>query len=216
MKNYLNRRQAGDILSLSLQAYAHTDTLILALPRGGVPVAFEVAKKLQLPWDILVVRKVGVPFHPELAMGAISNNGLYLNQDLIKTLSISEENIQGIIQQEQAELQRREQLYRGLKPFPDLQDKVILLIDDGMATGASMRAAILTLQQAAIKAIVIAVPVAPPDICKTMHALVDTVICPLQPEDFIAVGLWYQDFSETTDTEVITLLQGETDGHTKY
>lgn len=217
MKNYQNRTEAGTLLSPYLEAYKDRDTLILALPRGGVPVAFEIAKNLNLPMDILIVRKLGVPFHSELAMGAIaSGKGLYLNQELIANLHISDQEIQTIIARERQELERREKVYRGQKPFPNLHGKTIILVDDGMATGATMRAAIQTLQGASIQAIVIAVPVAAADTCKAMESLADTVICPLQPENFEAVGLWYQDFKQTTDAEVITLLQGDTDGHSKY
>lgn len=217
MKNYQNRTEAGALLSPYLEAYKDRDTLILALPRGGVPVAFEIAKNLNLPMDILIVRKLGVPFHSELAMGAIaSGKGLYLNQELIANLHISDQEIQTIIARERQELERREKVYRGQKPFPNLHGKTIILVDDGMATGATMRAAIQTLQGAPIQAIVIAVPVAAADTCKAMESLADTVICPLQPENFEAVGLWYQDFKQTTDAEVITLLQGDTDGHSKY
>lgn len=209
MEKYANRYEAGKVLAEQLRAYKNNPyVLILALPRGGVPVAYEIAKALSAPLDIFVVRKLGAPGHEELAMGAIaSDETVVFNNDVINQLHIPSGTIAYTIQSEKKELKRREQAYRGNKPFPSLKDKIIILVDDGIATGATMRAAIKALYQKVPLRLILAVPVAALTTYDEMSKLVDEVICPLKPLDFYAVGAWYDDFSQTTDEEVIQLLQ---------
>lgn len=209
LQKYKNRREAGKILASYLTHYKNQpNVIVLALPRGGVPVAFEVAKFLSAPLDVFIVRKLGVPGHSELAMGALALGGEpVFNQDVIEYLQIGSAEIQAVIAKEEQELQRREITYRGYHPFPLLQDKSIILIDDGIATGASMRAAVLALKQHNPAIICVAVPVAETQIGKQMAALVDEFICPFFPPAFNAVGTWYEDFSQTEDEEVHMLLE---------
>ncbi|KTD66647.1 phosphoribosyltransferase [Legionella santicrucis] len=206
--NYSDRYQAGHVLADLLKDYAsRTDVIILALPRGGVPVAYEIAKKLSLELDIFIVRKLGVPGHEEFAMGAIASGGIVaLNEEVLSTLHIEKDAVNNVLQSEQSELSRRESVYRGNKSFPDLMEKTIILVDDGIATGYTMRAAIAALKQKHPAKIIIAVPVAARSTCDELASLVDSIICPLRPVNFYAVGLWYNDFSQTTDDEVIKLL----------
>jgi putative phosphoribosyl transferase len=207
MKPFTNRLDAGRQLTKQLKAYINQpDLIILGLPRGGVPIAYEVAKALHAPLDVLIIRKLGVPNQKEFAMGAISGHTHYLNQDLINTLNISPDAIQKIIHLEQAELQRREALYRANLPPLDVSNKTIILVDDGIATGATVHAAIQTLRIQKPKQIILAVPVAAASSCSALKPLVDNLICLQKPTDLQAVGQWYEDFSETTDTEVLNLL----------
>ncbi len=205
---YINRRDAGKKLARELQAYQNGgDIVVLALPRGGVPVAYEVAKALHAPLDVFVVRKIGVPGHSELAMGAIApQNTVILNDSIIKQLNISKQEIELVKEKEQKELARREKAYRGDKPFPELKNKTVILVDDGIATGASMHAAIEALYKFHPGAIVCAVPVASLDAYSLLSPLVSAFVCPLIREDFNAVGAWYADFSQTEDEEVRELL----------
>lgn len=207
--NYSDRYQAGDVLADSLHEYVQrTDVIVLALPRGGVPVAYEIARKLSLVLDIFIVRKLGVPGHEELAMGAIAAGGVVvLNEDVVNVLHIKKGAVDKILQAEKEELIRREFVYRGSKPFPELTGKTIILVDDGIATGSTMRAAITALKQKNPAKIVLAAPVAARSTCEELAPLVDRIICPLRPVSFKAVGLWYNDFSQTTDDEVIHLLK---------
>lgn len=209
MDSYQDRSQAGKILAEALQKYQNEPNLIiLGLARGGVPVAYEIAKALSRPLEVFIVRKLGVPGQEELAMGAIaSENTLKLNHRLIKAFNLSQASVDKILSQEKKELARREHQYRGKRAFPDLREKTVLVVDDGMATGASMEVAIAALQKKKVKKIIIALPVAPPDSCKRIAALVDALICPLQPLHFQAVGLWYQNFPQTADEEVCNLLK---------
>lgn len=209
MQRFKNRQEAGEALTKQLTAYQNqSDTYILALPRGGVPVAFEVAKVLHLPLDVYIVRKLGVPGHEELAAGAIASDGtLVLNTDIVDSLGLSTEEINAVIKIEREELDRRNKLYRKEAPFPDLTGKVIILIDDGLATGATMRAAITAIKKSKPTKIIVAVPVGMPDVCKILENEVDQVICLLTPEPFYGVGTGYEDFSQTEDEEVIHLLQ---------
>lgn len=209
MEKYRNRQEAGEILARELRNYTgQKDVLVLALPRGGVPVAFEIAKKLNVPLDVFIVRKLGVPGHSELAMGAIAmGNSIVYNNDIIADLGISETEIQTVIAQEQRELKRREVAYRDNYPFPSLTNKTVILADDGIATGATMRAAIKALQQLKAASIIVAVPVADKHICDKIEPLVNLLICPLRPYNLFAVGAWYDDFSQTEDDEVYTLLK---------
>ncbi|HHF7366122.1 TPA: phosphoribosyltransferase [Legionella bozemanae] len=207
--NYDDRYQAGCVLVDLLKNYAkRTDVIVLALPRGGVPVGYEIAQKLSLPLDIFIVRKLGVPGHEELAMGAIASGGItVLNEEIVNLLHISTEAIDTIQKSEQEELLRREQVYRGKKPFPELSGKTIILVDDGIATGYTMRAAIAALKQKKPAKLIVAIPVAARSTCDEIAPLVDEIICPIRPVNFYAVGLWYNDFSQTTDEEVMQLLQ---------
>ena len=183
------------------------DVLVLALPRGGVPVAFEVARALHVPMDIFLVRKLGVPGHEELAMGAIASGGVrVLNEDVVNYLSIPDRVIEKVAADELRELERRERAYRGDRRAPDVKDKTIILIDDGLATGSTMRAAAAALREQKPERIVVAVPVAAPQTCDEFKTEVDEIVCAVTPEPFHAVGLWYEDFSQTTDEEVRELL----------
>ena len=207
-KRFSNRIQAGKMLAQHLQAYTNVkDVLVLALPRGGVPVAFEVAKLLNVAMDVCIVRKLGVPGHKELAMGAIaSENTIVFNQNIINSLGIDEEKITQVINQELRELKRRNQVYRDNKPAINVKNKIVILIDDGIATGATMRAALTIIQQQQPAKIVVAVPVAPLAACQELRLEVDDIICLQCPEIMSAIGLWYEDFSQTTDNEVRALL----------
>ncbi len=206
---FRNRIEAGRLLAKRLKpTYANRpDVLVLGLPRGGVPVAYEVAKVLDAPLDICIVRKLGVPGHEELAMGAIATGGIrVLNEELVRSLKISEQAIERVTTREQQELQRRDRLYRGTRPVPDLSHRTIILIDDGIATGSTIKAAISTIKQQQPDRIVVAVPVAPPDVCNELKAEADEVVCLITPEWLYAISLWYEDFSPTTDEEVRHLL----------
>lgn len=208
MDKYLDRYDAGHVLAKYLGEYTNKSNVIaLALPRGGVPVAYEVASALSIPLDIFIVRKLGVPGHEELAMGAIASGGtVVFNEPLMDQLNLDESSVNSVLQAEKKELQRRENLYRGNRPSPELRDKTILLIDDGIATGSTMLAAIKALRKHKPASIIVAVPVAERSICDEMESLVEGVVCPLRPVNFYAVGLWYEDFSQTSDDDVIELL----------
>ncbi len=207
-KKFSNRIQAGQKLAQHLQAYSNLDdVLVLALPRGGVPVAFEVARLLNAAIDVCIVRKLGVPGHKELAMGAIaSENIIVFNQDVIDSLGIDQEKITTVVNQELQELKRRDQAYRGDKPAINVKNKTVILIDDGIATGATMLAALRIIQQQQPAKIVVAVPVAPLNTCEQLRLEVDDVVCLHCPEVMSAIGWWYEDFSQTTDNEVRALL----------
>src|SRR5579883_258629 len=200
---YIDRREAGRILANHLEKYTNRpDVIVLALPRGGVPVAYEIANVLSAPLDVFIVRKLGVPGHEELAMGAIAMGGaVVFNEEIVSDLHIPQTAIDHVIDSEQQELQRRERVYRGDRPFPTLQDKIVILVDDGIATGATMRAAIKAIYQQQPASVIMAVPVAEITTCEMMEKLVDQVICPLKPMNLYAVGQWYKDFSQTTDEE---------------
>ena len=205
---YRDRTEAGQYLASQLGGYANRpDVLVMALPRGGVPVAFEVARVLRAPLDIFLVRKLGVPGHEELAMGAIATGGVrVLNEDTVRYLSIPGEVIDAVAADEQRELERRERLYRGEHPAPDVRGKTVILVDDGLATGSTMRAAANALRQQKPARIVVGVPVSAPATCDEFRDEVDEIVCAATPEPFQAVGLWYKDFSQTTDEEVRELL----------
>src|SRR5947209_1472510 len=206
---YRDRTDAGRRLAAELTDYAdRSDVLVLALPRGGVPVAFEVARALHAPLDVFLVRKLGVPGHEELAMGAIATGGVrVLNEDVMRYISIPDAAIDAVAAKEQRELARREQLYRGDRPAPDVKGKTVILVDDGLATGSTMRAAAAALRQQQPARIVVAVPVSAPETCEQFKTEVDEVICAVTPQPFRGVGLWYRDFSQTTDEEVRELLE---------
>ena len=205
---FRDRQDAGRVLAEKLAAYAtRPDVLVMALPRGGVPVAYEVARAHGAPLDVFVVRKLGVPGYEELAMGAVATGGVrVLNDQLIKRLGIPDHVIDAVTARERQELARRERLYRDGRPPPDISGRTVILVDDGLATGATMQAAIEALRQQNPAHIVVAVPTASPDTCEEMKAKADDVICAITPQPFDAVGRWYQDFSQTTDEEVGALL----------
>jgi putative phosphoribosyl transferase len=204
-----DRAEGGQILAAKLKQYAkRPDVIILGLPRGGVPVAFQVATILDLPLDIFLVRKLGVPGQEELAMGAIASGGVrVLNGDIIDAMQIPESIIDTVAVKEQRELERREKFYKQDAPPLDITNKTVILIDDGLATGATMRAAAEALKLQNVSKIVIAVPVAAESTCRELSHLVDEIVCALTPEPFYGVGYWYDDFSQTTDAEVIELLK---------
>ena len=205
---FLNRAEAGELLAARFTELAdRDDVIVLALPRGGVPVGYEVARSLRVPLDVFVVRKLGVPGHEELAMGAIATGGVrLLNHEVVDALDIPGELIEQVARREGAELDRRERLYRGNRPFVSLTNKTVILIDDGLATGSTMRAAVAAVRRQEPDGIIVAVPVSAPSTCDEMRDVADHVVCLRTPEPFVAVGLWYRDFSETSDAEVGTLL----------
>jgi predicted phosphoribosyltransferase len=205
---FRDRSEAGRWLAERLQAYAgRPDVIVLALPRGGVPVAFELARSLHAPLDVFLVRKLGLPGQEELAMGAIASGGVrVLNDDVVGALNVPASVIDRVAREEERELRRREQSYRGSRPAPDVQGKVVILVDDGLATGSTMRAAVRAVKQMQPARVVVAVPVAAQATRDDIGEEVDEIVCSVPPEPFLAVGRWYQDFSQTTDEEVHDLL----------
>lgn len=205
---FKDRTAAGQVLAKELAAYANrSGVLVLALPRGGVPVAFEVAKALNAPLDVFLVRKLGVPGQEELAMGALASGGVrVLNDEVVAGLGLSETIINKVAEKEQQELERREHLYRDDRPVPDLHGRTVILVDDGIATGATMRAALRALRQQQPAQLVVGVPVSSPETCQEFQTEVDDIVCAMTPRPFHSVGLWYDDFSQTTDDEVRDLL----------
>ena len=205
---FQDRSDAGRQLAEELLSYAERDdVIVLGLPRGGVPVAFEVAQRLGLPLDVFVVRKLGVPGHEELAMGAIAPGGVrVLNEDVLQVIPDAQAIVEMVAAIEGEELERRERNYRGDRPPPDLKDRTVILIDDGLATGASMRAAVAALRQQGAAKIIVAVPVGAPSTCQDLKNGADEVICLKTPVAFIGVGQYYADFSQTTDEQVRELL----------
>jgi putative phosphoribosyl transferase len=203
-----NRAEAGRLLAEKLEKYAdRNDVIVLGLPRGGVPVAYEVAKSLRAPLDVFIVRKLGVPGFEELAAGAIASGGVrVLNEDVLRALPNADEIIESVTAKETAELERREKSYRDDRPAPELRDRVVILVDDGLATGATMHAAVKALRQRDVAKIVVAVPVGPPDTCREFEDEADETICASAPDFFQAVGQYYEDFSQTSDEEVRDLL----------
>jgi predicted phosphoribosyltransferase len=205
---FRDRADAGRQLAAKLEGYAHRpDVVVLALPRGGVPVGYEVARALQAPLDVFLVRKMGVPGHEELAMGALATGGVrVLNEDVVRALGIPEEMIDEVAAQQQRELERRERAYRDDRPVTDVRGRTVILVDDGLATGSTMRAAVAALRRRQPARIVVAVPVGSPDTCAGLREEADEVVCARTPQPFYAVGLWYDDFTQTTDALVRDLL----------
>lgn len=201
---FRDRHDAGKVLAEKLVKYGNRgDVVILALPRGGVPVAYEVATALGAPLEVFVVRKLGVPWHRELAMGAIASGGVrVLNEDVIRALGITDDVIEEVAQQEADELERREAAYRDGRPRPEIRGKIAILVDDGLATGSTMRAAVKAVRRFDPARVVAAVPVGATDTCHELKALADEVVCVETPEPFFGVGTWYDDFGQTTDDEV--------------
>jgi predicted phosphoribosyltransferase len=207
---FKDRRQAGRALATRLKPYQASDgarAVILALPRGGLPVAYEVSRALRAPLDVFLVRKLGLPSRPELAMGAIASGGVrVVNEELVRALQVPEAVVDRVASGETRELERREQLYRGGRPPVALEGRTVLLVDDGLATGATMRAAVRAVRRRSPARVVVAVPLASPETCALLRAEADDVVCAFMPEPFLAVGLWYDDFEPTTDEEVVDLL----------
>lgn len=209
MEQFQDRRDAGKRLALELARYANrSDVIVLALPRGGVPVAYEVARALHVPLDVFIVRKLGLPGREELAIGALASGGIrVLNHDVIRVLNVPDEVINLVAQREQQELQRREQLYRGERSMSEIANRTVILIDDGLATGASMRAAVAGVRTRHPDRIVIAVPTAAREVCDAFQFRVDEMVCLMTPEPFEGVGKWYADFRQISDQEVRNLLE---------
>ena len=209
LTQFHDRKEAGKLLAAKLTAFAYKqDVIVIALPRGGVPVGFEIAQALHVPLDVIVVRKLGVPGQEELAMGAIATGNVrILNNDVVQFLSIPNELIDKIASNEQHELERRERLYRGDSPAYDISGRTVILVDDGIATGATMNAAVAAIKQRQPSGIIIAVPTAAPSTCDEFAMEVDDLVCVIRPEPFIAVGYWYRQFSQTSDDEVRRLLE---------
>jgi predicted phosphoribosyltransferase len=206
---FRDRAAAGRVLASSLQSYAgRDDVVVLALPRGGVPVAVEVATALKAPLDLFLVRKLGTPGHPELAMGAIASGGVrVLNEDVLRWYAVAPAAVEAVTREERRELERREHAYReGREPVP-LERRIVILVDDGLATGSTMRAAVQAVKQHQPSRTVVAVPVGASSTCQELEALADEVVCARMPEPFAAVGQWYEDFSQTTDEQVRDLLR---------
>jgi putative phosphoribosyl transferase len=205
---FRDRAEAGQVLAGELASYANrSDVMVLALPRGGVPVAYEVARALHAPLDVFLVRKLGLPGQEELAMGAIASGGTrVVNDEVVDALNIPEEVIDAVAAEEQQELNRREHDYRDGRPPPDVRGRTIILVDDGLATGTTMRAAVAALRQHGPARIIVAVPVGAPDTCAELRQEADEAVCARTPEPFHAVGLWYHDFAQTSDEEVRNLL----------
>lgn len=212
---FKDRREAGRFLAGKLDHYkGRFDVLILALPRGGVPLAYEIARHLQAAMDVFIVRKLGVPIYEELAMGAIASGGVrVLNNEVIRKLGITPQMIDAVATEEEGELDRRERDYRGDRPPLDIRGKTVILVDDGLATGASMRAAVQALKERHPARIIVAVPVGAPETCDKFRDEVDEVVCGIEPEEFAAVGAWYEDFTQTRDEEVRRILAHA--GHTQ-
>src|SRR5947207_5063424 len=207
-RGFPDRAEAGRQLAEKLEKYAGLDdVIVLGLPRGGVPVAYEVAKRLRAPLDVFIVRKLGVPGFEELAAGAIASGGVrVLNEDVMRAIPYADAAIQAVTAKETAELERREQIYREGRPSHELRDRIVILVDDGLATGATMRAAVKALRQRSVAKIVVAVPVGPPDTCREIEQEADEIVCLSTPPFFQAVGQYYEDFSQTSDEDVRELL----------
>lgn len=210
---FSDRREAGRFLAGKLAEYrGRSDLIVFGLPRGGVPVAYEVAMALEAPLDVFVVRKIGAPDQPELGMGAIASGGVrVLNRGVIDALGIARRQIEAVAAEEQGELERREREYRDNRPFPQVAGQIAILVDDGLATGSTMRAAVAALRQHGPGKIIVAVPTSAAETCEQLRGQADEVVCATTPEPFVAVGAWYEDFSQTSDDEVRRLLASAAD-----
>jgi putative phosphoribosyl transferase len=208
MMRFPDRRAAGRVLAEALARYAgRDDVVVLALPRGGVPVAYEIAASLGAPLDVFLVRKLGVPGQEELAMGAVASDGVeVLNEDVVRATGVNQADIDAVVAMEVHEMERRERAYREGRPPPQVRGRIVIVVDDGLATGASMRAAVLALRRHEPARIVVAAPVGAEATCRMLSERADEVVCPSRPEPFLAVGAWFEDFSQTTDDEVRGLL----------
>jgi putative phosphoribosyl transferase len=208
-ERFLNRTEGGRLLAGELSRYAgRGDVIVLGLPRGGVPVAFEIAIALDAPLDVFVVRKLGLPGHEEFGIGAIASGGVRIVDDsVLRSYGVDLDTLNRITERERLELERRERLYRDDRPFPSMEGRIVILADDGLATGSTMRAAVAALRSEAPREIVIAVPVGAPETCAAMRLIADEVVCLETPDPFYAVGLWYANFDQTEDEEVHDLLE---------
>ena len=208
LTTFRDRSEAGRVLATLLEEYrGRADAIVLALPRGGVPVGYEVARELGIPLDVLIVRKLGVPGHEELAMGAIASGGVrVVNDDVVRHLGIAPGIVDAVAERESSEIERREREYRGDRPRLRIEGRVAIVVDDGLATGSTMKAAVGALRQQNPASIVVAVPVAAADICEEFRAIADRFVCASAPETLAAVSNWYDDFSQTSDKEVRVLL----------
>ena len=205
---FRDRQHAGQTLAGKLEHYRdHPDAIVLALPRGGAPVAFELARALRLPLDVFIVRKLGFPGHEEYAMGAIATGGVRVMNPDLGLFQVSRSAVDAVTAREQKEFERRERLYRGERPPVILSKRIAILVDDGLATGSTMRAAVIAVKRQDPARVVVAVPVAAPESCAELRAEVDEVVCAFTPQPFRAVGLWYRDFNQTTDADVHALLE---------
>ena len=205
---FSDRREAGRELATRLPPVRADEVVVLALPRGGVPVAYEIARALGAPLDVFLVRKLGTPGHPELAMGAIASGGIrVLNDEVVQHLNIPPELIDAVAEREQVELERREAEYRHGAPLPSLRNRTVILVDDGLATGSTMKAAVEAVKHEQPARVIVAVPVGAPETCRALTTIADEVICARMPSPFSAVGQWYRDFTQTTDHEVTDLLE---------
>lgn len=205
---FRDRQEAGRRLAVLLQEYAAKAPIVLALPRGGVPVGYEVARALGAPLDVWVVRKVGVPWHPELGLGAVAEGGyLHISRSMVAELGVPEKQLEAVIARERAEVEARVRRFRGERPPPALHGRTVLLVDDGIATGGTVRAALRAIKSAGPRQVVLAVPVASPDVLELLASEVDRIVCPLVPADLYAIGLWYEDFRQVSDDEVVRLLE---------
>ena len=208
MKLFADRREAGRVLAQRLQEYAgRSDVIVLGLPRGGVPVAYEVAKALGAPLDVFIARKLGVPWNPEFGFGALASGGMvYVDTETASQVGVTREDLALAIEAESRELARREHLYCGDRPFPDLHNRTVILVDDGLATGSTMRAAVLAVRTKHPREIIVAAPVASRQACETLAHIADRTLCAAEPDVFYGVGMWYENFDQTTDDEVLALL----------
>ena len=210
MRIFRDRKDAGQRLAEALDSYAGPDTVVVGLPRGGVPVAAEVARRLRAPLDVFVVRKLGMPFQPELAMGAIASGGVLVrNEEVLRLLPDAEASLARVREREQVLLAEREALYRGRRPALDVTGKRVIVVDDGVATGATMKAAVMALRGAGAAGVVVAVPVGAPGTCRELEDMADALVCLQAPRMFSAVGQWYEDFGQTTDEEVEAILRSD-------
>lgn len=208
MTKFRDRQDAGRKLAAKLAGYASQDPIILALPRGGVPVGYEVARALRAPLDVWVVRKVGVPWHPELGVGAVCEGGyLYLSREILDQVGLSEEKLSGVITRERAEVEQRVKKFRGHRPPPPLRGRTVIVVDDGIATGGTVRVALRALRAEQPGKLVLAVPVAAADTVDRLMPEVDQIVSLLAPRDLYAIGLWYEDFQQVSDDEVVRLLE---------
>jgi len=205
---FQDRHEAGKRLAVLLHEYAPEAPIVLALPRGGVPVGYEVARALGVPLDVWVVRKVGVPWHPELGVGAVAEGGyVYISREMVAEIGLDRDELESVIAREQAEVEARVRRFRGERSPPALQGRAVILVDDGIATGGTVRAALRAIKAAGPKHVVLAVPVASPDVLESFASEVDRIVCPLMPEELYAIGVWYEDFGQVSDDEVVRLLE---------